>query len=35
MSGRIETLGWLLARYGDVTVAQAIELLRLELRRGS
>lgn len=32
MSGRVETLAWLIARYGDVTVAQAIELLRLELR---
>jgi len=34
MSGRVEVLAWLLERYGDVTVAQAIELLRLELRRG-
>lgn len=34
MSGRVEMLAWLLKRYGDVTVSEAIELLRLELRRG-
>lgn len=34
MSGRIEVLGWLIARYGDVTVLEAMALLRLEARRG-